>query len=516
MKKKIAILISTLLVTMLTACTGVNKNSVSSDGSGQGTAKGEKVLTLGSTEIAKDLDPHTDWNGWFTVRYGVTETLFKLNDSLVPEPWLAADYENIDPLTWKITLKDNIVFSNGKAVTADKVVDNMKRFGELNYRAAVFATATYSVEDNLTIIIKTKEPYATLINDLSDPYASIIDLETVADEVKELIGTGPYVLAEVVTDSSASLEKNKNYWNGTSKLDKVNVKKIADVDTLSMALQSGEIDIAHNMKADSLELFNDTSKYTISKVETSRVYMLYYNLNKIVDKDVRKAISMAIDKESISTHLLNNSATATVGAFPESMTYGGDKIKGSEYNIEAAKALLEAVGYKDNDGNGILEKDGKPLSLNLSLYRRLSQEDIATEMQAALKQIGIDVKITVFDNTDYLKEGNFDIGMYCIVTSSTGDSDAFLNMTMKTGMDSNFGGYSNSEVDTLLNKLQQEFDADKRAELSIEIQQIALDDSAYEFIAFNNMTMVMKKGVTGIKSHPTDYYQINVDTDIQQ
>ncbi|ABR47330.1 extracellular solute-binding protein, family 5 [Alkaliphilus metalliredigens QYMF] len=516
-KKLVVLLVCMFLASLLTACIGGNETQgTTTDGNnGQESSTEEKILTFGSTESTTSLDPHMDWNGWYGVRYGITETLFKLNDSLVPEPWLAESYENIDGLTWKIILKDNVFFTNGEAVTAHKVVENMQRFGEVNYRAAVFATASYTVEDDLTILIKTEAPYATLINDLSDPYASIIDLATTEDRETHPIGTGPYISVEFLPDESVTLEKNQSYWDGTPKLDKVYVKKISDMDTLAMALQSGEIDVAHNITSDTVELFKDTSKYTVSQVETSRAYMLYYNLETLPDEAVRKAISMAIDKESICTYLLNNSATPAVGAFPDRMVYGGSNLKGVAYDSEGAKAILEQAGYRDLNGDGIREKDGEPLSINLVLYRRLSQEDIATEMQSALKQIGIDVNVTVFDNTEYFKTGEFDIGMYCIVTSPTGDSDAFLNMTMRTGMDNNFGGYSHSKVDDLLEQLQQEYDPDKRAELTIEIQQLVLDDYAYDFIGFNNMTMIMKKNVTGFKAHPTDYYQLNVNSDIQ-
>ncbi|MCC5909114.1 MAG: ABC transporter substrate-binding protein [Clostridiaceae bacterium] len=517
MKNKLVACLLVALSLMLIGCMGANEvEEIATKVSHEGEVLvEEKSLTFGTTNAVASLDPHIDWQGWFSVRYGVTETLFKLDESLVPEPWLAESYENLDELTWKVTLKDNIRFSNGEPVTAHKVVENMKHFGEENYRAAVFSTANYRVEDDVTLIIETEEPHATLINDLCDPYASIIDLDATEDRSMNPVGTGPYVPVAFVANESIDLEKNTNYWNGTPQLDKAYIKTIPDMDTLVMALQSGEIDIAHNITADAVDLFQDTSQYTISQVGTSRAYMLYYNLDTLKDEAVRKAISMAIDKEGISTYLLNNSATPAIGAFPDTMPYGGQQLDGIAYNPEAARKLLEEAGYEDMSGDGIVEKDGEPLSIDLVLYRRLAQEDIATEMQAALKKIGIDVKVTVFDNTEYLKAGEFDIGMYCIVTTSTGDAAAFLNATMRTDMDNNFGNYSNAKVDALLEQLLREFDSEKRTALVIEIQQLALEDYAYDFIGFNNMTMIMKENVKGFKSHPTDYYQFNVDSTIQ-
>ena len=83
---------------------------------------------------------------------------------------------------------------------------------------------------------------------------------------------------------------------------------------------------------------------------------------------------------------------------------------------------------------------------------------------------------------------------------------------MGTGRGGNYGRYSNPEVDALLNQLATEFDVAKRDEYAVQIQKIALADSSYCFMFHLNMFMVMKKGVTGLKQSPVDYYQITAET----
>ena len=73
------------------------------------------------------MDPAKGWDGWYIVRYGVGETLFKVGDGLKIEPWLAEKFEKIDDLTWKITLKKNVTFSNGEAMTPQKVIDSDRK-----------------------------------------------------------------------------------------------------------------------------------------------------------------------------------------------------------------------------------------------------------------------------------------------------------------------------------------------------------------------------------------------------
>lgn len=517
MKKIIAyIILIAFICGMVNGCGGNGSASISSKGTeGDKNAKSEeKELIFATTGIVPSMDPHVDWNGWFTVRYGIGETLFQLDEQMEIQPWLAESYENIDETTWKIVLKDGLTFSNGQAVTAEKVIANMKRFGKSNFRAAVFATAEYEAYDDKTIIIKTRKAYATLINDLCDPFSAILDIDNTKDFENEPVCTGPYSIMEFIPDQAITLKKNRNYWNGDPKLNKAYIKVISDMDTMAMALQSGEIDIAHNITADSVSLFNNTEEYTISTAATSRSYMLYYNMETMPDKAVREAVSKAIDRQGICENLLCGSASVGTGAFSSDFVYGGSAVRENIYNVEEAKEILEKAGYYDSNGDGILDKDGIPLKLNLVLYPRLAQEAIATEIQAELKRIGIDIKIKVYESSDYLSAGNFDIGMLSIVTNSVGDGAAFLDSSFRTGMDSNYNGYSNSEVDHLLDQLKVEFDKDKRAQLVINIQKKVLGDYSCDFIAFNNMTMIMKSNVTGFKSHPTDYYQFNINADV--
>ena len=88
--------------------------------------------------------------------------------------------------------------------------------------------------------------------------------------------TGPYIAEEIVTDSGLTLVKNQNYWNGEPRLDKIIVKTISDGDTLTMALQSGELNAAYGLPYSSLSLFNN-SNYTISSSETSRSFFAQMN-----------------------------------------------------------------------------------------------------------------------------------------------------------------------------------------------------------------------------------------------
>lgn len=482
----------------------------------QGTQKTEepKSLTWGETQAVASLDPAVDWQGWFTVRYAISETLFKLDDTLKPQPWLAKTYENLDPLTWKITLNENVKFSNGEALTPDMVVENLKRVGSLNKRAEVFKLAGYIVEGN-SITIKTQQPYPTLINDLCDPYSSIILLKDGLDLDKQPIGTGAFAVKTFTEKEEIQLEANQAYWGGEPKLDLVTIKFITDTDTMAMALQSGEVDVAMNLTSDSKELFSDVSQYKIEEVASARAYYLYYNLKSLKDISVRKAIGSIIDKEGMKDYLFEGTVTPAVGAFPSQTSFGSDLVSPVNYSLETAKQLLSQAGYKDTDADGILDKEGKPLTVKIVTYKRLKNEAVVTELQSKLSSIGIKAEAIVHDNTDFLKSGDFDVALYSIVTTPVGDPQAFLEGMFSQGGITNYGGYENTQVSEALAQLKETYDASKRDELAKSIQQMALNDFAFDNVGFVNMAMYMKANVTGIKPHPTDYYQINALTDIE-
>lgn len=143
-----------------------------------------------------------------------------------------------------------------------------------------------------------------------------------------VVGTGPYVATEVVTDDHVNLIKNVNYWDGEVKVDEITVRTISDGDTLAMALQSGEIDAAYGMAYASYPLFeNDNYKFT--SIQTSRCFWGMMNLHKensgytiMSDPAVRKAIAMGINKQDFVDVLLNGYGYTATGAFPDSFAFG--------------------------------------------------------------------------------------------------------------------------------------------------------------------------------------------------
>ncbi len=519
MKKALSLVLAAgVLVGALAGCGSKKEETSASPATAASDTKMADDFTFGVYNFSK-LDPANKYNGWGTVRYGVGETLLKLDDKLNVTPWLAKEYElSDDKLTWTITLNDNIKFSNGKACDGAAVKASLERVNEKNERAKGDLKIDSITADGNIVSIKTTEPNPTLVNDLCDPYACIVDASAdngSVDFEQYPVGTGPYVVKEYVADDHAKLEPNANYWNGTPKCKTVTVKGVSDVDTLSLAMQNGEVDAAYGLSYDTLSTFKDNSKFAVTQAATTRVYMLYFNLNHeyMNDPNFRKAVCMAIDKKSYAETLISGAGTPTKAAFPSMLSYG-DSAKMTDvpdYDIEGAKKLLTDNGYVLE--NNQLMKDGKQVTLKLVTYGRTGLPQSAQALQSALQSLGMKVDYQQYDTVeDVLTADQYDICAYAQVTTPTGDPAAFLSYTMGAGKGGNYGHYNNAEVNKLLSELATEFDPAKRAEDAVNIQQIATKDSSFSYMFHLNMFMATKAGVTGIKQSPVDYYQLTVDT----
>lgn len=519
MKKTVSIMLTVLMLLALFAgC--ASKPAEAPTPADEGESADEAALqdfVFGVYNFTK-VDPAEGYNGWGTIRYGVGETLFILDENLAVTPWLASDYKlSDDRLTWTIKLRDGVKFHNGNPMDGAAVKAELERLIGMNERASAQLNVASITADGNSVSITTNEPNPTLLNALCDPYACIIDAAADVDNNAYPVGTGPYVMKEYVDEVSAYLEPFAEYWGGTPAAKSVTIKGISDVDTLAMAMQNGELDAAYGVSYDTLDTFANDPAFEITQAATARVYSLFFNLQHeyISDENFRRAVCMMVDKETYGAVLINGAGTATKAAFPSALSYGDDSKMTDvpDYDPEGAKALLAENGYADTDGDGFLDKDGKKVSIRLVTYGRTGLPQSAQALQSALQDIGIEVSYEQFDSVEpVLEAGDFDICAYACVTTPTGDPQSYLNSIAGIDGNMNYGKYDNPEVQELLSQLAVEFDQTKRAELATQIQQLITKDSSYNFMFHLNMFMVTKAGVKGITQSPVDYYQITAKT----
>ena len=480
----------------------------------------EKTFTYGTMAYGVAMEnvgtnPHESYSGWSTLRYGIGETLFKFNEHMELEPWLAENFEQVDEFTVKIKINDAAVFSNGKKVDGAAVKACLEHLIANHDRAPRDLKISSIEADGQFVTIKSSEKVPALLNYLSDPYGCIVDVDAgVHDGIA--VGTGPYKAVKV-TDTQIDLVANENYWGAVKpKMNKVIVKSITDGDTLTMAMQNGELDAVQGLPYSSLQLFSGDN-YKISQVETSRVYQAAFNFKtpELQDINVRRAISMAIDKDNFTKILLNGNGAPAIGPFPANLTFGGDKVHTVSYDLDGAKKLLADAGWSDSDGDGYVDKNGKNLELRWLTYTSRQELPLLAEAaQANLKLIGIKLNVNATDNyKTFLKAGEYDIFSKAIVTAPTGDPEYYFTSHIVPGAIDNAGFYDSAEIATLENELHNTFGAENRSALAIRMSQQVLDDCALIYASHLRMSFVMKPNVEGFTAHPSDYYEIRPELD---
>ena len=527
MKKTISLLlIVCLALSLLAGCGNSSTPGAETPTQSGSTAQtaAKKAMVIGDTTFNSEnweetVDPHRTYNGWACIRYGIGETLVHYTDSMELEPWLATDWTNDGNCTWTVTLREGVKFSSGRDMDGAAVKQCLDHLLEVHDRAPSDTKIVDVQADGQVLTITTSEPNPALMNYLGDPYACIIDVDASDFDTGIVAGTGPYAVKELVTDDHLSLVPNTYYWDGTPKIDELTIRTLSNGDTLSAALQAGDIDAAYGMAYEAYPNF-ENGGYQFSAIQTSRAFFGAMNMTSpiIQDAAVRKAIAMGISKEGFVKTLLDGHGVPANGAFPDGFsTFGGEHVKTETYDPEGAKAVLEEAGWVDSDGDGIREKDGVKLTIRWLTYpSRQELPLLAESAQASLKEIGMDVDINCTANRrEFLADmTSWDIYASALVTAPSGDPQYFFTTSCVPGMSYNFGAYDNPEVTALIEELSKEFDTTKRGEIAVQLQQMILDDNAYVFCSFLQMNMISKENVRNYTAHACDYYQVTAELDI--
>lgn len=495
--------------------------------SGETTTDGERAdLVLGATTGffgAESLDVAYNWDGWIMSIYGISENLYRLDENIEPQPWIAESVETPDENTWVFTIRDGVTFSNGKTVDAKAVKACFERTYEKNERADSTLKIKSMEADGMKFTIVTPEPNPTLLNDLCDPLLGIYDATEEPDEELGVSCTGPYVATSFTAMTDVKMRANENYWGGAPKADTVELKIIDDQDALDMALANGEIDLIAQETANGASKFTDTSKYTTDTVTTTRANFLSFNLKTegLDDLAVRQAINYCIDREGYADVVYQGFATPCYGIYPDNLAFGGTdglNLTVDSYDADKAKEILADAGYQDTDGDSILDKDGVNLSFKVLTY---SYNDnciqLADMLQAELSQIGIELSIETQDVLDDpLASGDFDLAILNYAMAPIGTPSYFINMLFTTGASNNYGGYSNEKVDALAAEIGTTSDNEKVVSLTRELEQQVLDDMPFAFVADQQLIFVYSNKVKGVQINPTEYYLVTNTLSVEE
>lgn len=483
------------------------------------------------------IDPHYhDLGPNNALALHIFDSLTRQDEKQAIHPGLATSWENDGKNRWTFKLRQGVSFSNGKPFSADDVVFSFCR--TLKNETAIagsFADITgnfVAVEtpDAHTVVITTKEPDPLLPNFLSSVAilsSSIIPHDKITFDVakncgvtgawpvvgdfndgKLAVGTGPYKFKSYVKGTAIELERNDKYWGPAEPWASVRYVPVPNAGPRLAGLLAGDYDVIENPAARDVARIKDDKRF--GHVITPSTRVIYFQLdvdrepspfvkaengkNPLKDPRVRKAMSLAIDRNAIVGRIMDGAAEPAYQFLPAGMFGALPNPAKLAYNPAEAKKLLAEAGYPN----------GFQVTLSTTNDRYINDSQITQAVAQYLTQIGIRADVDAMARAIYFprrskKEFSVALGGW---GSTSGEASSFLKQwaatpdEAKTIGGSNYGGYADAEFDKVIRTAITTLDDAKRSELLQKAGVKVLEGGAFIPLHFESTVWAYKSNLT--------------------
>ena len=430
------------------------------------------------------------------VMYSVLDTLFIWNEDYTDIlPNLVTDYTvSEDGLSYTMTLRDDVYFQDGQYVkgrkmTAEDVKYALERSKEESPTDRVCRDFFDYVEvvSDTEFIIHMTSPAGPFLNQLAEVGSAIVPKEEVEgwgdDFGSHIVGSGPFILKEVVTDERVVLEKNPNYWGEAPHVDGVEFRIVTDSNQAINAVQTGEVDIAMYLSGEAITRAKDAGM--LLQIPGSGITYVRFNLQQgpTADPKVREALTMAVDIDSMVAGIYQY-GEGTRAYQPLTAYSWGYKAENNDlvpaYDPEGAKALLAEAGYPDG------------FDMTLYIASTTSREKMAQMLQYYWGEIGVNLEIVSSTMAEWsasvVDSWQSDaVNSYGVSWNSNPDPYGYLDKFFNTQTihaSSNAGGYSNEEIDAKLVEAFSLTDQEERTAIYDEIMKQVMSEYTGLYYAY--------------------------------
>lgn len=446
--------------------------------------------------------------------------LVRYDKNLNLEGDLAESWEiSKDGLVITFHLRKGVKWHDGADFTADDVMYTYKVTIDPKtptaYSGDFLMVKKAEVLDNYTFRATYSKPFAPALASWGSAILPRHLLEGKDIAKSELArhptGTGPYKFVEWKTGEKIVLESNHDYWEGRPYIDRYVYRIIPDQATLFLELKSGGIDytgltpLQYARQTEFAEFKKGFNKYRY--LSFSYTYLGYNLTNPLFqDRRVRKALSYGIDKQELVDGVLLGLGKPASGPYKPGTWVYNDKVERYDYNPQKARELLAEAGWKDSNGDGILDKDGKPFEFTIMTNQGNESRAKTVEIiQKRLKEIGISVKPRVMEWAAFLQRiDKKDFESVVLGWTIGQDPDLFdiWHSSKTQPKELNFISYKNTEVDDLLVKARETFNQEERKNYYDRIQEILADDAPYTFLYVPDALPAVSSRFRGIEPAP--------------
>ncbi len=494
---------SVAAVAVMAACAG---EAVHSSQSPQRPLK-----VVGQFEL-HSLDPST--SGGFFTRLQVAETLVDADTQGALQPGLAVDWDvSSEGLAWLFRLRPGALFHDGTPVSADAVA------AALDTARAKAGTplATVPVKsisaDGGAVRVDLAQPFAPLAAVLAHTSTQILAPSSYGPDrvVTEVVGSGPYRVQRLEQPANIELTAFEQWQGKKPAITEVTYQAVGRSESRALMAESGQADVTFGMDPTSLQRLKHAGRLTIAAVTLPRTILLKVNAGHdfLGDVRVRRALSMALDREAMATALLRDPEMAATQLFPPSLPeWHQDSITPLAHDPSGAKALLADAGWRPGS-DGVLEQDGRRFSLTLRTFPdRPELPVLAAAIQDTLRDLGIAVDVKIGNSSDIPaghQDGSLELGLYARNYALV--PDALVTLAEDFGPDgADYGamGWNNPALTSTLNTMAGGTDADGLAAGRRQVADILQSELPVIPVAWYRQSAVVGQRVDGLVLDPLE------------
>jgi peptide/nickel transport system substrate-binding protein len=482
--------------------------------------------------VFNPLMPHIEVDD--AVHFSVFDALVRMDPKGEFHPNLAAEVPSQknggiseDGLQWRVKLRDDVKWHDGKPFTADDVKFTLELIVNPKFRA--WRTGGHSLVEDIKVVSPTeitwrmKEPFAPYLSFLAETF--IVPKHVLATEGdpnmaafnQAPVGTGAFKWGNRVAGDHLELVANPDYVGEGPYIERLVFKYIPDMTVLYTQFKSGAVDLVDQAYI-TADHYDEAKKLPGKKVtleHSPSIESIYLNLERPQFKDpaVREALYAAMDRKAIIDAIYYGVGTPTETFMPQSSFYYNPNLPVQQFNLDRAREILDKAGWKPGK-DGIRAKDGVRLSFsNATTAGNNLREQTQQFLQQTFAQIGVEMTISNLPPAvmwgEFWLKSQFDTAMVGVSYLIAADPDvtnrfATSAIAAKGGKGSNTAQYSNPEVDELLKKGARTFDQQERRKIYNRVQEIVRHDLPF-------LPLYEYMNVVGRKDKLADF-QVNTNT----
>ena len=426
------------------------------------------------------------------------------------QPGLAERWEIPDALTYVFHLHKGVRFHNGQPLTSRDVkwsFDSLLRGKVRSAKAETFRFVDHiDTPDDYTVIFHLKEPFATLLWNVSGAAMGIVPYGSGTEITRHPVGSGPFRFVSAEQDQDVIIERNDEYWGEKPHLQRVRFAVIPDATTQALELRKGSADAVMNaLSFDTIPVLQKNLRLQVLHAPGTILQYLSFNLRDPILRDVRvrQAIAYAIDRQPLIDSLFRGFARPAKSILPpESWAYDGS-VQNYPHDPARARQLLDSAGYP--------AVHGVRFHLTMKTSTEESGRLLAAVLQQQLHEVGIELDIRSFEFATFLSDvthGQFQLYSLRWVGGNENPDifDYAFSTARFTPKGANRSFYSNPRVDVLIDQARKETDQNTRKQLYAEVQSILAQELPAINLWYLDNILVANRRVQNLTLNPSGNY----------